>query len=62
MSNIFQTCLKGFRLKMMVVEPKMTQLVEPDEEPVDLFTSTDQQVQKPSLSSRMLVQPVKVEP
>ena len=47
---------------MMVVEPKMTQLVEPDEEPVDLFISTDQQVQKPSLSSRMLVQPIKVEP
>ena len=35
MSNIFQTCLKGFKLKKLVVEPKMTQPVEPDEESID---------------------------
>ena len=40
MSNVFQTCLKGFKLKMMVVESKTTQLVELDEEPIDLFSST----------------------
>ena len=31
----FQTCLKGFKLKKLVVEPKKAQLVEPDKEPVD---------------------------
>ena len=35
MSNVFQTCLKGFKLKKLVVEPKTAQPVEPDEEPVD---------------------------
>ena len=35
MSNIFQTCLKGFNLEKLVVEPKTAQPVEPDEEPVD---------------------------
>ena len=35
MSNVFQTCLKGFKLKKLVVEPKMAQPVEPDEESVD---------------------------
>ena len=32
---LFQTCLKGFKLKKLVVEPKTIQLVEPDEESVD---------------------------
>ena len=41
MSNAFQTCLKGFKLKMMIVEPKMAQPVELDEELVDLFSSTN---------------------
>ena len=36
MSNVFQTCLKGFKLKIMVVKPKTTQLVEPDEELVSV--------------------------
>ena len=45
MSNVFQTCLKGFKLKMMIVEPKMAQPVEPDEKPINLFSSTDQPVQ-----------------
>ena len=31
----FQTCLKGFKSKKLVVEPKTTQSVEPDEEPVN---------------------------
>ena len=69
MSNVFQSCLKGFKLKKMVVELKTTQPVEPDEEsveldeePIDLFNSIGQGVQKPSLFSRMLVQPVKVQP
>ena len=33
--NVFQTCLKGFKLKKLDVEPKTAQLVEPDEEPID---------------------------
>ena len=58
MSNAFQFCLKDFKLKMIVVEPKIAQLVEL----VNLFNSTCQTVQKPlSLSFRMLVQLVKVE-
>ena len=35
MSNVFQNCLKGFKLKKLVIEPKMAQSVEPDEEPVE---------------------------
>ena len=36
MSNVFQTCLKGFnKLKKLVVEPKTAQPVESDEEPVN---------------------------
>ena len=62
MSNVFQTCLKDFTLKMIVVEPKMTQPVESDKELIGLFISTSRNVQKPSLSSRTLVQLVKVEP
>ena len=45
MPNVFQTCLKGFKLKKLVVEPKTAQPVEPDEEPVDP-SSTGQGVQK----------------
>ena len=62
MSNVFQTCLKGFKLKMMVLEPKSAQLVESYKELVDLFNSTSRMVQKPSLSSKTFVQLVKVEP
>ena len=32
---------------MMIVEPKTTQPIEPNEELVDLFSSIDRQVQKP---------------
>ena len=80
--NVFQTCLKGFKLKKLVVEPKMTQSVEPDEEPVDSQlnrsrsrstpNSTSRGLGRPpaqrvesvknSLSSRTIVQLVKVEP
>ena len=49
MSNAFQFYLKGFKLKQMVVELKVTQLVEPDEESVDLFSSIGRKVHKPSL-------------
>ena len=62
MSNTFQTSLKNFKLKKMIVEPKTTQQIESDEEPVNLFSSIDRGVQKPSLSSRTLVQLVEVEP
>ena len=58
MSNAFQFCLKGFKLKMMVVESKIAQLVESNEEPVYLFSSIDQKMQKLSLSSRTLIQPI----
>ena len=34
MSNVYHTCLKSFKLKMMVVEPKMVQPVESNEETV----------------------------
>ena len=46
---------------MMIVEPKMAQPVELDEESVDLFNSTYWKVQKPSLYSRMLIRLIKVE-
>ena len=32
MSNVFQTCLKGFKLKKLIVKPKTAQLVESDED------------------------------
>ena len=62
MSNIFQTCLKGFKLKKLVVESKMTQLVELDKEPIDPQLNRSRDAKKPFLSSRTVVQPVKVEP
>ena len=39
-----------------------TQPVEPTEEPVNMFNSISWKMQKPSLSSRMLVQPIEIEP
>ena len=62
MSNVFQTRLKGFKLKMMVVEQKTAQPVEPYKEPIDLLSSIGRRVQKPFLYFTTLVQPVKVEP
>ena len=35
MSNVFQTYLKGFKLKKLAIKSKTAQSVEPDEEPVD---------------------------
>ena len=35
MSNVYHTCLKSFKLKMMVVEPKTAQPVESNEETVE---------------------------
>ena len=55
MSNVFQTCFKGFNLKKLVVEPKTAQ-------PVDSQLNRSRSVKQPSLSSRTVVQPVKVEP
>ena len=62
MSNVFQTCLKGFKLKKLVVETKMAQLVKLDEEPVDPQLNWSRDAKKHSLSSKMVVQPIKVEP
>ena len=45
----------------MVVEPKTVQPIEPDKKLVDLFSSTSREEQIPFLSSRTLVQSVKVE-
>ena len=39
----------------MVVEPKMAQPVESNDELVDLFNLTGRGMQKPSLSSKILV-------
>ena len=61
MSNIFQTCLKGFKLKKLVVELKKTQPVEPNEELINPQFNQSRGAKKPSLSSRMIVQSVKVE-
>ena len=60
MSNVFQTCLKGFKLKKLVVEQKMAQPVEPDEEPVNPPTQPVEGCKKSSLSSGTVVQPIKV--
>ena len=60
MSNVFQTCLKDFKLKKLVVEPKMAQPIEPDEEPIDSQLNWLRGTKKHSLSSRTVVQPVKV--
>ena len=68
---VYKICLKDFKLKKLVVEPKTTQPVEPDEESIDphlnrsrVWTVTSQLpaqpiegCKKPSLSSRIIVQP-----
>ena len=54
MSNVFQTCLKGFKLKKLVVEP--------DEEPVDLHLNWSRGAKKLFLSFGTVVQPIKVIP
>ena len=60
MSNVFQTCLKGFKLKKLLVEPKMAQPIELDEESVDPSTQPVEGCKKHSLSFRMVVQSVNV--
>ena len=35
MSNVFQTCLKGFKLKMLVIKSKTAQPIESVEESID---------------------------
>ena len=54
MSNVFQTCLKGFKLKKLVVEP--------DEEPVDLHLNWSRGAKKLSLFFGTVVQPIKIKP
>ncbi|KAL6346259.1 hypothetical protein AAG906_033055 [Vitis piasezkii] len=49
-------------LKRLVVKPKMAQSVEPNEEPIDPQLNRSRGAKKHSLSSRMVVQPIKVEP
>ena len=68
----FKLVLKGFKLKILVVEAKTAQPVEPDEESIDpqlkqsrfgsTPSSTDRGCKKLFLSSRTVVQPIKVEP
>ena len=62
MSNVFQTCFKGFKLKKLIVEQKTTQSVKSDKEPVDPQLNCSRDAKKLSLSSRTVVQPVKFEP
>ena len=58
----FSILFKSFKLKIMVVKPKAVQVVEPDEELVNQFSSTHRNVQKLFLSFRMFVQLIKIEP
>ena len=60
MSNVFQTCLEDFKLKIMVVEPKTAQPVEPDEEPVDFQLNRSRGAEKHFLYSKTVVQLVEV--
>ena len=69
MANFFQTCLKGFKLNKMIVEPKIAwpvnesaQLVELAKESIDLFAQLVEGCKKKILSSRMFVRPVEVKP
>ena len=48
----FQTCLKGFKLKTLVVEPKTTQPVELDEEPVDCQLNQSRSESTPSSTNQ----------
>ena len=52
MLNIFQTCFKGFKLKKLIVEPKMTQSVESDEESVDHQPNRSRSGSTPSSTGR----------
>ena len=62
MSNVFQTCLKGFKLKMMVLEPKSAQLVESYKELINHQLNKSRSGSTPSStgrgSGRLPAQPV----
>ena len=58
----FSNLFKRFEVEKMVVEPKMAQLIKPNEEPINLISSTSWKVQKPSISSKILVWLVKIRP
>ena len=62
MSNVFQTCLKCFKLKKLVVKSKTTQPIKPEEEPVKSSSTGARGEKKNYLSSRTVVQSIKVEP
>ena len=62
MSNVFQICLKGFKLKKLVVEPKTTQPVELNVEPIDPKLNRSRSKKKPSLSFKTVVQSIEVKP
>ena len=63
---IFKLVLKGFKLKKLGVEPKMAQMAQSIEEPVDWLCSSGRGPveggQKVFLSPSGLLFPVKVEP
>ena len=54
-----QLVLKGFKLKKLVVEPKMAHPVQPNEELIDSPAQPVEKCKEPSLF-RTIVQPVKV--
>ena len=56
----FPTCLKGFKLKKLVVEQKTTKPIEPDEELVEPSTQPIKGCKKPSLLFKTVVQSIKV--
>ena len=56
-SNDFQTYLKGFKLKILVVKSKTTQLVEPNEESVDLHLNQSRSRLTPKSTDRGLGRP-----
>ena len=52
----FKLVLKGFKLKKLVVEPKTTQLVELDKEPIDHQLNQSRSRSTPSSTDQMCEQ------
>ena len=52
----FKLVLKGFKLKKLVVEPKTTQLVELDKEPIDHQLNQSRNRSTPSSTDQMCEQ------
>ena len=57
---VYKICLKDFKLKKLGVEPKTAQPVESDEERVNPPVQQVEGCKKSFLSSRTVVQPVKM--